>query len=127
MAEDCNNVRKIFISVSPTEYDNSPRNAGKMPDHVAPASLPFDQPDISGDEEPPNEPGPSTRPIKRRKKYHTMADEYRLNRIMRDKDFKLERSNFYSFKDTLGKYVKTKVLYSEIQFGQLFSPFCVSL
>lgn len=104
MAEDCNNVRKIFISVSPTEYDNSPRNAGKMPDHVAPASLPFDQPDISGGEEPPNEPGPSTRPIKRRKKYHTMADEYRLNRIMRDKDFKLERSNFYSFKDTLGDW-----------------------
>ncbi|XP_037789636.1 uncharacterized protein LOC119585090 [Penaeus monodon] len=104
MAEDCSKVRKIFVSVSPSEYDSSPRNGVKMPDHVAPTSLPFDQPEVSGGEEPSNDPGPSTRPIKRRKKYHTMADEYRLNRIMRDKDFKLERSNFYSFKDTLGDW-----------------------
>ncbi|XP_042870573.1 uncharacterized protein LOC122252260 [Penaeus japonicus] len=105
MAEDHNTVRKIFVSVSPTEYGNVSKNGVAMEEPAAAtASLPFEQPEVSGGEEPPVEPGPSTRPVKRRKKYHTMADEYRLNRIMRDKDFKLERSNFYSFKDTLGDW-----------------------
>ena len=46
---------------------------------------------------------PSKKNVKKRKKYEAMDESYHLNRTMRDKDFKLARSNFYSFKDTLGK------------------------
>ncbi|XP_071526084.1 uncharacterized protein [Panulirus ornatus] len=42
--------------------------------------------------------------VKKRKKYQAMDDTYRLNRTMRDKDFKLARSHFYCFKDTLGDW-----------------------
>ncbi|XP_069173221.1 uncharacterized protein [Procambarus clarkii] len=41
---------------------------------------------------------------KKRRKYQAMDDTYRLNRTMRDKDFKLNRSHFYCFKDTLGDW-----------------------
>ena len=41
--------------------------------------------------------------VKKRKKNEAVDESYHLNRTMRDKDFKLARSNFYSFKDTLGK------------------------
>uniref|UniRef100_A0A0P4W805 Myb-like domain-containing protein n=2 Tax=Scylla olivacea TaxID=85551 RepID=A0A0P4W805_SCYOL len=47
---------------------------------------------------------PSKKNVKKRKKYVAMDESYRLNRTMRDKDFKLARSNFYSFKDTLGDW-----------------------
>ncbi|CAL4105055.1 unnamed protein product, partial [Meganyctiphanes norvegica] len=38
------------------------------------------------------------------RKYNGMPDDFRLNRMMRDRDFKLGRTNFYSFKDTLGDW-----------------------
>ncbi|XP_066953514.1 uncharacterized protein [Macrobrachium rosenbergii] len=54
---------------------------------------------------------------KKRKKYQAMADEYRVNRIMRDKDFKLGRTHLYNFKDTLGDWDErsTKLLIHLIQ------------
>lgn len=55
--------------------------------------------DMSNDESDPSKKNA----VKKRKKYQAMDESYRLNRTMRDKDFKLARSNFYSFKDTLGK------------------------
>ncbi|KAK3879476.1 hypothetical protein Pcinc_015935 [Petrolisthes cinctipes] len=48
---------------------------------------------------------------KKKKKYQVMDDAYRLNRTMRDKDFKLGRSSYYSFKDTLGDWDERSTLY----------------
>lgn len=47
----------------------------------------------------------------KKRKYQAMDESYRLNRTMRDKDFKLARSNFYSFKDTLGKSIIYLLVY----------------
>ncbi|KAK4319301.1 hypothetical protein Pmani_009761 [Petrolisthes manimaculis] len=52
-----------------------------------------------------------TTPKKKKKKYQVMDDAYRLNRTMRDKDFKLGRSSYYSFKDTLGDWDERSTLY----------------
>lgn len=59
----------------------------------------FELADMRYEENDPNKKNA----VKKRKRYQAMDESYRLNRTMRDKDFKLARSNFYSFKDTLGK------------------------
>ncbi|KAK7084559.1 hypothetical protein SK128_022709 [Halocaridina rubra] len=55
--------------------------------------------------------------VKKRKKYQVLADEYRVNRMMRDKDFKLGRTHLYNFKDTLGDWDErsTKLLIQLVQ------------
>lgn len=64
----------------------------------------FEQGDLSDREETQDEEEDGNEEtVKKRKKYQAMDDTYRLNRTMRDKDFKLARSHFYCFKDTLGK------------------------
>ncbi|XP_068246996.1 uncharacterized protein [Palaemon carinicauda] len=70
--------------------------------------------DIDGTED---DDTPEVSVRKKRKKYQAMADEYRVNRIMRDKDFKLGRTHLYSFKDTLGDWDErsTKLLIHLIQ------------